>query len=60
MGFTSVAVCGVVPVAAIVPALLAGAYRHYTVGGPSLVSIFLPKLVSLGRGLLPLLVLHCK
>ena len=29
MGLTSAAVCGVVPVAAIVPILLPGAYRHY-------------------------------
>ena len=29
MGLTSVVVCGVVPVAAIMPVLLAGAYRQY-------------------------------
>ncbi|CAN0416303.1 unnamed protein product [Laminaria digitata] len=29
MGSTSVAVCGVVPIAAVVPVLLAGAHRHY-------------------------------
>ena len=29
MGITSVSVCGAVPVAAIVPVLLAGAYLHY-------------------------------
>ena len=29
MGFTSEAACAVVPVAAIVPVLVAGAYLHY-------------------------------
>ncbi|CAN0341602.1 unnamed protein product [Laminaria digitata] len=33
MGLTSVAVCGVIPVAAIGPVLLAGEYRRYDIEG---------------------------
>lgn len=42
VGLTSVVltVCGVVPVAAVVLALLAGAYRHYDIEGPLLLSTY--------------------
>ena len=41
MGLTSVAVCGEVPVAAIVPVVLAGAYRHYEYRGTTAVFVAL-------------------